>query len=109
MPTEATSPLPELMSQVILYGHFCVTPKARLGRKQRMSFPSEVSASHHTSNNTILEALERMGFKGEMTGDGFRGVASTILHEQGYAHDHIGVQLAHGPRDSVSAAYNYAR
>jgi integrase len=72
-------------------------------------FPSEVSASHYISNNTILKALERMGFKGEMTGHGFRGVASTILHEQGYAHDHIEVQLAHGPRDPVSAAYNYAR
>jgi hypothetical protein len=33
------------------------------------------------SNNTILKALERMGFKGTMTGHGFRGLASTILHE----------------------------
>jgi hypothetical protein len=29
-------------------------------------FPSEVSASHYISNNTILKALERIGFKGEM-------------------------------------------
>jgi hypothetical protein len=28
LPTEATSPLPELMSQVILYGRFCVTHEA---------------------------------------------------------------------------------
>ena len=27
------------------------------------------------SNNTILKALERMGYKGRMTGHGFRGVA----------------------------------
>jgi integrase len=60
------------------------------------------------SNNTILAALERMGFKGKMTGHGFRGLASTILHEQGYPHDHIELQLAHSPRNAVSAAYNHA-
>ena len=60
------------------------------------------------SNNTILKALERMGYKGRMTGHGFRGLASTILHEQGYIHDHIELQLAHAPRNEVSAAYNHA-
>jgi len=29
------------------------------------------------------------------------------LHEQGYAHDHIELQLAHTPRNAVSAAYNH--
>lgn len=61
------------------------------------------------SNNTILKALERMGYKGQMTGHGFRGIASTLLHEQGYPHDHIELQLAHQNRDAVSAAYNYAQ
>jgi hypothetical protein len=60
------------------------------------------------SNMTILKALERMGYKGRMTGHGFRGLASTILHEQGYNHDHIELQLAHAPRNAVSAAYNHA-
>ncbi|MPS29137.1 MAG: DUF4102 domain-containing protein [Alcaligenaceae bacterium] len=60
------------------------------------------------SNNTILKALERMGYKGRMTGHGFRGIASTILHEQGYPHEHIELQLAHAERDEVSAAYNHA-
>ena len=60
------------------------------------------------SNNTILKGLERMGYKGRMTGHGFRGLASTILHEQGYAHEHIELQLAHTPRNAVSAAYNHA-
>jgi integrase len=60
------------------------------------------------SNNTILKGLDRMGYKGRMTGHGFRGLASTILHEQGYPHDHIELQLAHSPRNAVSAAYNHA-
>lgn len=49
-----------------------------------------------------------MGYKGRMTGHGFRGVASTILHEQGYAHHAIELQLAHQERNEVSAAYNHA-
>ena len=60
------------------------------------------------SNNTILKALERMGYKGRMTGHGFRGLASTILHEKGCEHEHIELQLAHAPRNAVSAAYNHA-
>ncbi|HEY6374574.1 MAG TPA: hypothetical protein VIX90_03520 [Edaphobacter sp.] len=47
------------------------------------------------SNNTILKALDRMGYKGRMTGHGFHGLTSTLLHEQGYAHEHIELQLAH--------------
>jgi hypothetical protein len=50
-----------------------------------------------------------MGFKGRMTGHGFRGIASTVLHEQGYEHEQIELQLHHGPEDNVSAAYNYAK
>ncbi len=61
------------------------------------------------SNNTLLFALYRMGFKGEMTGHGFRGVASTALHEMGMEHAHIELQLAHQERNRVSAAYNYAQ
>src|SRR6059058_1180419 len=61
------------------------------------------------SNNTILKGLERMGYKGRMTGHGFRGLASTILHEKEYPHEHIELQLAHTPRNAVSAAYNHAQ
>ena len=60
------------------------------------------------SNNTILGALDRMGYKGRMTGHGFRGVASTLLHEMGFDHAHIELQLAHQERNEVSAAYNHA-
>ena len=49
-----------------------------------------------------------MGYKGTMTGHGFRGLASTILHERGYEHAHIEAQLAHQERNAVSAAYNHA-
>jgi integrase len=71
-------------------------------------FPGDRSVNKPMSNNTILQALKRMGYKGRMTGHGFRGLASTILHEQGYIHEHIELQLAHAPRNAVSAAYNHA-
>jgi len=71
-------------------------------------FPGDRKAEKPMSNNTILKALERMGYKHRMTGHGFRGLASTILHEKGYSHEHIELQLAHAPRNAVSAAYNHA-
>jgi integrase len=73
-----------------------------------MLFPGERDHEKSMSNNTILKALERMGYKGRMTGHGFRGVASTLLHEMGFDHAHIELQLAHQERDAVSAAYNHA-
>jgi integrase len=71
-------------------------------------FPGDRDPKRPMSNNTILKGLERMGYKGRMTGHGFRGIASTILHELGYPHEHIELQLAHAPRNAVSAAYNHA-
>lgn len=78
----------------------------RFGRD--LLFPGERDHEKPMSNNTILFALYRMGYRGRMTGHGFRGVASTILHEQGWPHEHIELQLAHQERDEVSAAYNHA-
>lgn len=74
----------------------------------RLLFPGERDHEKCMSNNTILKALERMGYKGRMTGHGFRGVASTLLHEMDFDHTHIELQLAHQERDEVSAAYNHA-
>jgi integrase len=71
-------------------------------------FPGERNSEKPMSNNTILKALERMGYKGRMTGHGFRGIASTVLHEHGFDHTHIELQLAHQERDDTSAAYNHA-
>ena len=70
--------------------------------------PGDRNPKQPMSNNTILKGIERIGYKGRMTGHGFRGLASTILHEQGYEHAHIELQLAHAPRNAVSAAYNHA-
>ena len=72
-------------------------------------FPGERDHAKPMSNNTMLKALERMGYKGRMTGHGFRGVASTALNEMGYRPDVIEAQLAHVEENRVRAAYNHAR
>ena len=74
----------------------------------RWLFPGQRDVTKCISNMTILAALDTMGYKGRMTGHGFRGLASTCLYEQQYNRDHIETQLAHLSRSSVSGAYNYA-
>ncbi len=72
-------------------------------------FPSVRTSSRPMSENTVLAALRRMGFlKEEMCGHGFRAMASTLLHENGWQSHLIELQLAHTERNSVKAAYNHA-
>jgi integrase len=72
-------------------------------------FPSVRSLDRPLSENTINAALRRLGYtKDEMTGHGFRSMASTLLNEQGWNRDHIERQLAHAERNKIRAAYNYA-
>lgn len=80
----------------------------QLGGDNDLVFPGERDPKKPMSNNTILFALKRMGYGGVQTGHGFRGIASTLLHEQGWPHEHIELQLAHAARNAVSAAYNHA-
>jgi len=73
----------------------------------RFLFPGRNNATP-ISNNTMLFALYRMGYKGRMTGHGFRAVASTVLNESGWNSDAIERQLAHCERNEVKGAYNRA-
>ena len=75
---------------------------------RELVFPGDVDPAKPMSNNTLLFALYRLGYRTRMTGHGFRGVASTLLHEEGWPHAHIELQLAHQERDETSAAYNHA-
>jgi integrase len=72
-------------------------------------FPSPRSARRPLSDNALLAALRRMGYaQGTVTVHGFRSTATTFLNELGKNSDWIERQLAHGERDNVRAAYNYA-
>jgi len=72
-------------------------------------FPSVRTYARPISENTVNAALRLMGYaKDEMTGHGFRSMASTLLNEQGWPPDAIERQLAHIEQNDVRAAYNYA-
>ena len=76
----------------------------------RYVFPSLRTTERPMNNNTVLAALRRLGYaKEEMSGHGFRAMASTVLHEQGWPSDIIERQLAHAERNSIKAAYNHAQ
>jgi integrase len=79
-----------------------------IGGGSRFLFPGR-NRDKPISNNTMLYALYRLGYKGKMTGHGFRAVASTIMNESGlFRPDVIERQLAHCERDEVRGAYNRA-
>jgi len=63
------------------------------------------------SDAAINAALRHMGYdtKEQHCAHGFRGMASTLLHEQGFNSDHIERQLAHKEGNAIKAAYNHAR
>ncbi len=72
-------------------------------------FPSPQGWRKHISNNTVLFAIYDMGYKGRMTGHGFRALAmSTIKEELGYRHEVIDRQLAHIEPNKIKAAYDRA-
>ena len=80
-----------------------------LTEKGTYLFPSPRSSTRPISDNALLAALRRMGFtKEEICVHGFRSIASTFLHENGWPSIIIERQLAHAERNKVKAAYNYA-
>jgi len=80
-----------------------------LSGQWRYVFPNQHKPSGHMSENTVLYGLYRMGYHSRATGHGFRSTASTVLNEHGFPPDVIERQLAHGERDKIRAAYNYAQ
>lgn len=71
-------------------------------------FPCLFSHSRPISENTMLYALVRLGYRGRMTVHGFRSTASTLLNENGHHPDVIETALAH-VRGDIRSIYNRAR
>lgn len=73
-------------------------------------FPSTIKPRKSISNNTLLGAIKRLGYKGRMTGHGFRALAmSGIKQELGYRHEVVDRQLAHQPKSKIDKAYDRAQ
>ena len=70
-------------------------------------FPSQRNPRNSMSNNTILYALGRMGYKGQHTGHGFRALARTAIRERlNYDSEIIEKQLAHKTKETLGEAYD---
>ena len=72
-------------------------------------FPNQQHPKKAMSNATVTKAIQRMGYKGKMSGHGFRAMATTtIIEKLGYRYEVIDRQLAHSKQSKIRAAYDRA-
>jgi integrase len=71
-------------------------------------FPCDRRIDRPMSENAILYLIHRIGYKGRLTGHGWRTIGSTWANERGYSADAIERQLSHMPEDRIRATYNRA-
>ena len=81
----------------------------QLTGNHELLFPSSRNPQKPISDNALIYALHRLGYKNRVSPHGFRSSASTILNEIGYLPDVIERQLSHLERNKVRAAYNHAQ
>lgn len=81
-----------------------------LTNRRDLVFASSIRPRQSISNNTILGALDRLGYGGRMTGHGFRSLAmSAIMQELGYRYEVPDLQLSHMKADKIRQAYDRAQ
>jgi len=103
MRREHIKPLPKMAVNILRQ------LQAETGNNYRV-FSSAIARDKPISENTMNQALRRMGFeKDEMTSHGFRASASSLLNESGlWNPDAIEAELAHMGADQVRRAYHRA-
>lgn len=72
-------------------------------------FPNVKDHSRPMAAGSLNYALKSIGFRGEQTQHGFRGMFSTIMHEMGWDTMLIEAQLAHKDKNVVRRSYNHAK
>ncbi|MFA6016430.1 MAG: integrase arm-type DNA-binding domain-containing protein [Gallionellaceae bacterium] len=68
-------------------------------------FPNRNKTGEVISENTILKIIESIGYKGKMTGHGFRSLARSALGEMGYRWEVLEAMLSHAIPNQTAAAY----
>jgi integrase len=68
-------------------------------------FPNRNQQGKVISENTILKIIETIGYKGQMTGHGFRSLARSILGEMGHRWEVLEAMLSHALINQTAAAY----
>ncbi|MEQ4675607.1 integrase arm-type DNA-binding domain-containing protein [Providencia vermicola] len=72
-------------------------------------FPGRNDARKPISDASINKVIAKIGYKGRLTGHGFRHMMSTILHEKGFDSAWIELQLAHVDKNTIRGTYNHAQ
>lgn len=68
-------------------------------------FPGRNTIGRVISENTVNKIIEIMGYKGKMTGHGFRSLARTTLGDMGYRWEVLEAMLSHALENQTAAAY----
>ncbi len=75
----------------------------------RYVFPGRNDPNKPMSEAIINQVIKRIGYGGKLTGQGFRHMMSTLLHEQGFDSSWIEMQLAHVDKNNIRGTYNHAQ
>ncbi|CAH1905835.1 Integrase family protein [Candidatus Nitrotoga sp. HW29] len=68
-------------------------------------FPNRNYSGKVISENTVLKIIETIGYKGKMTGHGFRSLARTVLGDMGHRWEVLEAMLSHALVNQTAAAY----
>jgi len=68
-------------------------------------FPNRNNSARVISENTVLKIIETIGYKGKMTGHGFRSLARSILGDMGHRWEVLEAMLSHALVNQTAAAY----
>lgn len=78
------------------------------GRRYKHAFPGRNNPDSMISENTLNQAIKRIGLGGRLTGHGVRGTLSTALYEMGYPEHLVESQLSHADPNKSRAAYDHS-
>ncbi|HCE8950197.1 tyrosine-type recombinase/integrase [Morganella morganii] len=80
-----------------------------LSEQYELVFVGRNSYKKPIGKESVNQVIELLGYKGRLTGHGFRHTMSTILHEKGYNSAWIETQLAHIDKNAIRGTYNHAQ
>ena len=72
-------------------------------------FPNRNNPLEPMSDAAVNKVIALLGYKGRLTGHGFRHTMSTILHDNNFESGWIELQLAHVDKNTVRGTYNHAQ
>lgn len=85
-----------------------VSELLKMTGRYRYAFAGRNNPDRPMSENTVNQAIKRMGFDGMLTGHGIRGTFSTAMNEMGFQDKYIEAQLSHADQNKARGAYNHA-